>query len=478
MCHGISMPIQPFPDAVDQHTGGTVKSQILHYNIAAQNGTWLAHQLVDNTGEKELVVGWFVCHSTVDPETEVDKILRVSGSPYECDSGSQFHNEQTVAEGILPINRYDWGYYDDRCKNEVPDLEELQDQSYDRNAWHEYLGLADYAHARDYIEQWKHALPYQRESYPHGIWMGIHLEYMFGRFGFNDEHTAARSFLWFTTNTDFTRTAFAGTQRTLRIYESPIDRFERQLSEGYNFEGIDMIQKMVQWSPTRNDLQPPPAELFGPYDVDKYILSAADFNDIRSSILRERRSPTTGVVGFAPQWKAACIEVLNEAVLSFLEKFVVPVCSAHNTITAAANVLFPDREPVKQAVSCVKLDLCLYKCLIGLSPCPEQVDKVAVGRKIREFLVLILGDGKHGSLIGNDSFVEGLVACVAFLMGETLELADNHRWDSSQNALVPRNIRAVTFYPDEIFKLVRYSRVYWHGGRFGRVEVGDGGEQA
>jgi hypothetical protein len=78
--HGASRSIQEFPIAVDQRTGGTVISRGLEFNVTAKNGTWNAYQLVEKYSGH--VCGWFVSHLEVDPEAEIDKILRFSGSPY------------------------------------------------------------------------------------------------------------------------------------------------------------------------------------------------------------------------------------------------------------------------------------------------------------------------------------------------------------------------------------------------------------
>ncbi|KAM3075642.1 hypothetical protein ACMFMG_007776 [Clarireedia jacksonii] len=45
-------------------------------------------------------------------------ILRMSGSPYGPDSGRQFNDEMTAREAVSVSNRYDWGYYDKRGKEE------------------------------------------------------------------------------------------------------------------------------------------------------------------------------------------------------------------------------------------------------------------------------------------------------------------------------------------------------------------------
>lgn len=73
--------------------------------VPALNGSWITHQLVD-IGD-QVVCAWFICHSSINPEEEITKILRVSGSPYELYSGSTFNNTETAAEGVLVINQYD-----------------------------------------------------------------------------------------------------------------------------------------------------------------------------------------------------------------------------------------------------------------------------------------------------------------------------------------------------------------------------------
>lgn len=105
---GASVPVQEFPTSSPLAEGGTVVVQNLEYNVAALNGTWLAYKLIDMKANK--TAGYFICHDSVDPEPEIDEILRVSGSPYEADSGSHKNDDNTRSNRILVINRYDWGY--------------------------------------------------------------------------------------------------------------------------------------------------------------------------------------------------------------------------------------------------------------------------------------------------------------------------------------------------------------------------------
>ena len=64
---------------------------------------------------------------------------------------------------------------------------------------------------------------------------------MFARFGFDDSHAAARSFIFFTTYTDFTRTTFRGLTISLRLHETLEEKFHRNLREGDKYEGFEYV---------------------------------------------------------------------------------------------------------------------------------------------------------------------------------------------------------------------------------------------
>jgi len=112
----LAPPVNGFPTLQSQ-ASGTVVVHPLQFNIAALSGTWNAYRLVDLRNNE--VVAWFVAHDSVDPAAEMGKILWVSGSPYEHDSGSFVNDEKTEAGRILVTNRYDWGYYNTRYRDEI-----------------------------------------------------------------------------------------------------------------------------------------------------------------------------------------------------------------------------------------------------------------------------------------------------------------------------------------------------------------------
>ncbi|KAM3532859.1 hypothetical protein MY4038_003865 [Beauveria bassiana] len=472
MCHGLTLPPQPFPNAVEWHMDGTIKSQIVHYNITALNGTWHAYELVDSrSGER---TAWFVCHDSVSPETEVDKMLRVSGSPYEFDSGSQWHSDETVEEGVLPINRYDWGYYDERCKDEASDDSDGSDNLFSGEEGGESLGLVDYAHARDYIGLWKDVPPPQRESQAHGLWMEVMGEYMFGRFGFTDDHKAARSFFWFTTCTEFAFTTFAGLETTLRVFESDQDRMSRLLREGFNMDGLELVQGELQ-EHQQSGTVPPDDGLRGPYEAADYILDAQDADLIASRAHPPPPPPNPAdepMPHLSAYWRSACLEVINEALLSYLDSLVT--LTSHRSADDGtvskefiAASLFPKHHDEENTV-----DKWMYTAIMDPQSSPSIItSREAFADKISAFLNS-RSDGRDLGMLRVEGFIQGLAAAMEWLCGEMLELAGNSAMDHCRNgAIVPLDIRLSIRNDEELVAMVGCSRVYWMGGTRGWVDA-------
>ncbi|KAF5587849.1 hypothetical protein FPANT_6789 [Fusarium pseudoanthophilum] len=290
------------------HPSGTVQAHSINYNIAAQNGIWNVYKLV--ISETSDAVAWFVTHADIDPRQEVDQILRISGSPYEPDHGSTMNSDITSQAGVFVVNRYDWGYYDERCLDEIGEGQEEGDD--DALANSNSLGLVDRSVAQEMVQQWQGQRPSKRDSTEHGVWLYIpYGEYMFGRFGFNDTHTAARSFLFFSGGTEFTRTSFLGILGTLREYMTPKERFGRQLLEGVDFSGMGMVRDMIS---CREVSPPPPPELLGPYDPSDYILREQDIEALRSYSEEQASQPDAEptIHGFIDPWKQPLFDLVNE----------------------------------------------------------------------------------------------------------------------------------------------------------------------
>jgi hypothetical protein len=447
---------------VAQHAGGTVKAQILQFNVTAKNGAWNAFQLVaKDTGR---VCAWFVCHSSVDPEVEIDKILRVSGSPYEPDSGSQFNNENTVAEAVLVINRYDWGYHDKRGKEELGIVDEANIENFSTQVFGEGAGLVDIGTAKAEVLQWQKKERHEVDTRPGGIWMFIPGgEYMFGRFGFDESRVAARSFLLFTTYTNFTNTTFVGLDNTLRIFETDEERFQRRLHEGYNFEGFDVLYQMKNMFGNSKFL-PAESEYLGPYDSHEYLMQTTDFEAILDNIQlmlhRLRRSPEylslpeRRLNRFVDPWKEKCHACLNEIIMSYLEHFIASMSSC-DTVAVAAVSLFPKRDKDKS------VDRRMYSFMMEphLNLIPGFDDQGVEGR-IKGFLAPRCRDD---SLIKDDKFIAGIRACIVYLLSEILELSNNTSLDSGRSAILPVDVRIAVFHDDELCGMFKCSKVFWKG---------------
>ncbi|KAF5983213.1 hypothetical protein FCOIX_3300 [Fusarium coicis] len=159
---GSSAPSQGLPVA-PPHPSGTVQAHSINYNIAAQNGVWNVYKLV--ISETSDAVAWFVAHADIDPKQEIDKILRISGSPYEPDHGSTLKTDVTSLAGVFVVNRYDWGYYDERCLDEIGEGQEEGDDDVLANS--NSLGLVDRSVVQAMVQRWQDQRPSRRDSTEH-----------------------------------------------------------------------------------------------------------------------------------------------------------------------------------------------------------------------------------------------------------------------------------------------------------------------
>lgn len=467
---GASAPLQVFPTARPQ-AGGTIILHHIDHNVPAQNGSWNAFQLVHSGSEA--AAAWFVAHSDVDPQKELDKCLRVSGSPYEPDSGSSMNNHHTSQEGIFVINRYDWGYYDKRFYDEIGDgVEEGKD---DWLANSNSLGLVDRSDAQEMVRQWKEQRPSERGIADHGMWLYIpHGEYMFGRFGFDDEHIAARSFLFFSMHTEFTRTTFRGVSETVLKPETPQERFERRLSEGFDFSGLEMVHGMARqpsdpgilaaWPPP-----PPASERLGPYDSSDYILREQDIDALRlyryepeehfifngvDITAMERNRP---VYGFVDPWKQPLLDLVNEMILSYLERFILPLLSNDDTAVIAES-LFPNHNNTSRRIH---LDVGCYRHFTQPDNRPIlDLDTSYVSSKIQHFLK---SRSEDKSRIFEDKVVRGICRAVAYILTELFDMVNRAAIDEGRNKILPCDVRLIVFIDEHFRHLLLFSKVFWEG---------------
>ncbi|KAL2862793.1 uncharacterized protein BJX67DRAFT_385268 [Aspergillus lucknowensis] len=452
--HGACIPPQQgFPN-VRPRLSGTVLKHSIEYNLPAKNGKWNAFQLLDH--EKN-VTAWFIAHSDVDPEKEVDKILRVSGFR---------NNAKKAAAGILVINRYDWDYYDERSWDEIhadgeeDGVDELEGGSTETATW---CGIVDYTEAKTNVLQWKEQQPSERTSSEGGISLYLcPAEYMHGRFGFDEDNEAARSFLFFSGMTEFKCTTFVGLQQTLKKEETPKETLERWLREGADLSGLRSIRleslKLDPLPPRMKNSGPglPPlaSECLGPYDKSEHILRAQDIEALRlGTALRE---PV--IQEFVESWRERSFDLINDMVMSYLERTVLPSVG-NRTVSAAADVLFP-RHHVENSFD--RNAYCFFTrphARYADNP-GADFDSAFVSGKIRTFLASRTGGS---SVVFDNECILGICNVVAYMLEEVFELANNHSRDCRRPKILPWDIRIAVFNDPELLDLLKFSKVYWEG---------------
>lgn len=434
-----SEPTQGLPSAPPEPSG-TVITHKHTFNTAALNGTWNTYQLVGTTNQE--VSAWFACHSSVDPQTEIDKILQVSGSPYERDHGSTFNSPKTAAEGVLVINRYDWERRDDQILSETA-VTELRSTG---------IGLTDLENAEAQVEEWKRQSAGERDQSKEGAWFYIpDLGYRFARWGFNDAHTAARSFLFFTTNTYFTHTAFRGISISLRPEETSDEYFNRKLREGCKFESFETVAMMFN-SRLLSEPEPLPAEseCIGPFDSNGYLFKDSDWVALREyAEIREHSE----VRGFAEELKEDIYALLENLALTYLLRFVEPIKS-FNSIHEVADTLCPNHA-AELLANCF-----LYRTLA--EPTEKTIpgfDTSSVESCIKTFLSLRCGEA---ALVENSEFIAGVCRYLTYFLTELLELTGRTAIGNSHRVIVPGDVRIAVCNNREFLPHLKMCKMMWY----------------
>ncbi|KAF3917216.1 hypothetical protein ABW20_dc0108003 [Dactylellina cionopaga] len=380
------------------------------------------------------------------------------------------NDDNTYKERVFVINRYDWGYYDRRLLGEIG--EGLEEGRNDVLANSNSAGLVDYIEAKKQVQEWKELRPSERKHTEAGVWMySPHAEYMFGRFGFNEKRTAAHSFLFFSSNTVFTRTTFRGLGKPVRKEETHEERFERRLNEGYDFSGLkDLYQLAVLMTDSTvvqpSPLSPPKSELLGPYSKDSIILKSQDIDSIAARQLQPQPSDASApsqssnnAVELAGLWRDRVHNLINELVSTYLERFVIPAALQNDTVDSMAKALFPRHSDTRSTA----LDRHTYRHFIQQREIPiEGLDDYGVKGRIKEFLasrspdIPVLFDDDYGCLAG-------LCRVITYLVSEVLELANNRAMDSYRRQIMPCDIRIAVYFDKDLIKIFQHSRVFWDG---------------
>ena len=146
--------------------------------------------------------------------------------------------------------------------------------------------------------------------------------------------------------------------------------------------------------------------------------------------------------------------------MSYLERYILPLDRSFAMILSAAQALTRQRAPQQNETR--TLDFYLFQCLRQPheDPIPDW-DAAAVAARVRAFL--FSRSGEQLGLFSNDEHIAGLCRCLAWLIGEVLELASNGAKDSYRSNIMPADVRIVVCNDAELFSIFKYSRVYWDG---------------
>ncbi|KAK3295698.1 uncharacterized protein B0H64DRAFT_442069 [Chaetomium fimeti] len=298
-----------------------------------------------------------------------------------------------------------------------------------------------------------------------GAWLHIPgSEYMFGRFGFDDDGAAARSFLFFATNTSFAWTVFEGLEPALGKEETPRERLERKLREGFDFSGLDTLRELSRVPEYGiSSLFPPPpprTDCLGPYNRSDHVLRAQEINAIRvyrnaeeMKLVLHGRDLTfiglgTTIGEFIEPWTEPLYDLVNEMLLSYLQRTVIP----HS---AAVEVLFPrHREDGQLDVWCHR-----HFRQPGALPIPS-FDSAYVSSRIASFL------SRFGDVpvVLEDECVAGITRAVAYMLTRVLDLANRRSIKAGEHAgIMPTDVRMAVYHDAQLRDRFQFSRVYWEG---------------
>lgn len=345
---------------------------------------------------------------------------------------------ETAAEGVLVINRYDWGWYDERGKKELG-IHESDDDFTPPS-----VGLADREIAEEQVLEWKEQESKERGQGDASAWLHIpRAEYLFGRFGFDDEHVAARSFLFFTESTYFMRTSFRGISHPLRKLQTEEELFLDALNRGVQFEGLR------DWSDLFGVNQAAPeSECIGPFDSSERLLEASDWDALREyAELRDNTSVRT----FAEPLREAILALLNDLALVCLTRFVEHLPSA-TSIQGFATALLPKHsvENTLDRYSYPYLTVVKEKTIPGFNVAEAE-------RRIRDFLVQHCGEHK---LLDDGDFMACVRQYMVYVMTEVLEQAGKIAIDNHHVSIVPGDIRLAVFNDRDFVAIFRRCKMF------------------
>ena len=267
---------------------------------------------------------------------------------------------------------------------------------------------------------------------------------------------------------------FKGLENTLRKEETPEERFQRGLQKGSDFSGLEALREIASmpefdvrlWHPP----PPPQADCLGPYDPSDHVLRAQDTNAIRlhrnadelKLIPRNRHDMTSWrmdapIREFVESWAEPLYDLVNEMVLSYLQRTVIPHMG-NRGVFAAAELLFPHHTQEGEEW---QLDVWCYRHFTDPDALPiPNFDSTYVRHRIASFLSRF-GDA---SVVFADECVAGITRAVAYMLTEVLEMANRHSHENERSKVIPSDVRMVVYlHVAQLRDRFRFSRVSWEG---------------
>lgn len=449
--------------------------QRLEFNIAAQNGTWNVYQLKD-ARDRNKTNGWFASHSSLDPGDEIRKIVDLTVNYFGDDVQNLFNNYRTEAEGVFVINQHDWNRHDRRF------WEEFGEEPKSTGGYITPAGLVDCAQAKGQVQEWKKTPLRERGASESGAWMAIEDSYRaFGRFGFDESRSTARSFLYYATIGHTHSAAFVGFEEPIRDYNEE-KTIERQLREGYDYNGILELHERILFGsnePGNQAKRPvrrrplPDSLLLGPYNESEHIFRPGDIEPLRrfwrESDYAQRYVPHLDIDldtydnktwrGFIDPWKEPVYDLLNEMALSYLEAFILPLARQRSPPAVITTLLEgePYRENRREVQGPYLLpDHITYETI-------PNFDAGAVEARVKRFLVYRSGNDPNAF---KNKYITKVTWVLSYILSVLLGSADDIAKRKHRNAILPCDIRGA-FYSNYIgngvFSLLGYSKVVWKG---------------
>jgi hypothetical protein len=161
---------------------------------------------------------------------------------------------------------------------------------------------------------------------------------------------------------------------------------------------------------------------------------------------------------FVEPWAEPLYDVVNEMVLSYLQRIVVPHMG-NRGVFAAAEILFPlHNAPEEEGW---QLNVWCYRHFTQPDALPiPNFDSTYLGSRISSFL----SQCRDPPIVFEDECVAGIARVVAYILTEVLEQATcRSRGGDNQGKIMPSDVRLAVYDDPQLRDRLQFSRVFWEG---------------